>query len=432
MEKSVPPETSLSKTAILRIALTFLFGLYIITLPRYIEIAKYGFVLLILVAFVYLAFNSRQTRQTSGAERAFFAVVILEFLWIAFTYYFNGEPGQGDSFLWSRHFYMLFLIPMFFLFRRLEISDQVIIALLTCSVAISFLDITIDIARGVNSSIKGINRNGLGPIQLCLSGILLFYFVGRPGQPWRWLALAGFCLGVATVVFSQSRTTWTSMVLVGCLFAFYFARQLPAWQRLTLIIGVMSILYGAASLPIVSTRINYAISDITAYTSDDRGDDFRPGSLGTRIELWKTGWYIFLEHPVTGAGVGGFQVMAAENWERYQVYPGILQHKYVHNQYLAALATRGVPGLILFLLFMTIPIYIAMQHKSEDAGAEVARSSLIFICLVYLVGCLGEDHFETQPGIMFMSVFLALLLARISAGNRVIDNHLQTMAAPQG
>jgi O-antigen ligase len=222
------------------------------------------------------------------------------------------------------------------------------------------------------------------------------------------------------------------MLLVGCLFAFYFTRQMPTWQRLILIMGVMSILYGATLLPIVSNRINYGISDIKAYIRDDGGDDIHLGSASIRIELWKTGWYIFLEHPVTGVGVGGFQLMAAENWERYQVHHDVVQLKYVHNQYLAALATRGVPGLILFLLFMTIPIYIAMQHKSEDASAEVARLSVIFICLVYLVGCLGEDHFETQPGIMFMSVFLALLLARISAGNRVIDNHLQTMAAPQG
>ena len=432
MEKLVPSGTSFSKTPVLRVALTFLLGWYIVTLPRYIGITKYAFVLLILVAFVYLVFNFRQVRQTSGAERAFFAVVIGEFLWIAFTYYFNGEPGQGDSFLWSRHFYMLFLIPMFFLFRRLEISDQSIIALLTCSVAILFVDMTIDLARGVDFSIKGINRNGLGPIQLCLSGILFFYVVGRSDKPWRWLALAGFCLGTATVLFSQSRTTWASMLLVGCLFAFYFARRLPAWQRLILIMGVMSILYGAASLPIVSKRINYAISDITAYISNDGSDDTGLGSASMRIELWKTGWYIFLEHPVTGVGVGGFQLMAMENWERYQVHNTVVQFKYVHNQYLAALATRGVPGLILFLLFMTIPIYIAMQHKSEDASAEVARLSVIFISLVYLVGCLGEDHFETQPGIMFMSVFLALLLARISTENHVIDNQHQAMPAPQG
>ena len=38
----------------------------------------------------------------------------------------------------------------------------------------------------------------------------------------------------------------------------------------------------------------------------------------------------------------------------------------------------------------------------------------MFICGVYLIGCLGEDHFEVKSATLFVSVFLALMLARIS------------------
>jgi O-antigen ligase len=421
-----------SKNQLINALVTTLFAMYILTLPRYIDVAKYCFVLLILSAFIYLAANIRQILQTSNAERAFFLVVITDFVWIAFTYYLNGEPGQGDSFVWSRHFYMLFLIPMFFLFRKYEISEKTIVILLVVSVAISSADILVDTAQGVYYSIKGMNRNGFGPVQLCLSGVLFLYFIRRPGQALRWLALVGFFMGIATVIFSESRTTWISMVVLAVFFTFYLARNLPPWRLTVLTMGVALILSSSYLLPIVKSRIDYGITGIQNYlASNDRHDVARQSSVGMRIELWKTGWYIFLEHPVTGVGVGGFKIMAGANAERYQVNAEVGHYKYVHNQYLATLATRGVPGLILFLLFMSLPIYLAMSRKPDDRGAEVARLSVILVCLAYLVGCLGEDHFETQPGIMFMSVFLALLLARISVSNLDPGARLQSDARPR-
>ncbi|MCP4768129.1 MAG: O-antigen ligase family protein [Gammaproteobacteria bacterium] len=153
------------------------------------------------------------------------------------------------------------------------------------------------------------------------------------------------------------------------------------------------------------------------FLSDNYNDDVRRGTFGTRVELWKTGWKIFLENPVTGVGVGGFQVTARANSERYQVSKAVGLYKYAHNQYIAALATRGIPGLILFLLLLTLPLYIAMSHHAFDRASEVARLSLMFISLTYLIGCLGEDHFEGKSATMFVAVFVALLLARLSAGD---------------
>ena len=55
------------------------------------------------------------------------------------------------------------------------------------------------------------------------------------------------------------------------------------------------------------------------------------------------------EIPVTGVGAGGFNIMAREHSERYRINPVVQQYKYVHNPYLAALATRGLPDLSLLV-----------------------------------------------------------------------------------
>jgi hypothetical protein len=75
---------------------------------------------------------------------------------------------------------------------------------------------------------------------------------------------------------------------------------------------------------------------------------------------------------------------------------------------------RGIPGLILFLLFLSIPIYIAMSHSAFEYESEIARLSLLCICLNYAIGSLGEDHSEGKSATMFVAVFVALLLARLS------------------
>ena len=112
--------------------------------------------------------------------------------------------------------------------------------------------------------------------------------------------------------------------------------------------------------------------------------------------------------------MGNFQQTLIANSDRYQVNKKVHAHNYVHNQYVAALATRGLPGLILMLLVLGLPIYIAMTHKPSGHSGEIARLSILLVCLVYLIGNLPEDHLETKPAIMFLSIMLPWLLARIS------------------
>jgi O-antigen ligase len=261
------------------------------------------------------------------------------------------------------------------------------------------------------------NPNAFGPIQLCFTGILFFYFLKLPRSALKWIALGGTVIGMSTVILSLSKSTLITAMALSAFFGFYLSRSQPAWKKVAVATGILLLIASSYSVPMVNKRITEAPESITRYyANDDYRDDSRLGTFGTRMELWKTGWKIFLENPVTGVGVGGFNVMARENSERYQVNDVVHRFKYVHNQYIAALATRGLPGLFLFLLVLSLPLYIALSHRANDLRAQTARLALMFICLNYLIGCLGEDHFEGKSATMFVTVFIALLLARLSAG----------------
>jgi len=408
---------ALSKQQIPGIVVTALFALFVVMLPRYTDTAKTWFALLILGAAIYLVCNWRQLRQTSQLERVFFAVLFINFTWIAFCYYANGEPGRGSSFLWGRHFYMLFLMPLFFMFRSISISDRTIVLVIFCSVLVSFADIGLDLWQGVDHREQGMNPNKFGPVQLCLSGMLFFYFLKMRSGPLRLLAFAGFLLGLSTVILSLSKLTLLTLALLTVFFVFYLAGKVPTWKKLAVASIILAMISASYAVPKIQKRIDRTANNISEYfASEDYRDEVRIGSFGTRMELWITGWKIFLENPVTGVGVGGFKVMAKANSERYQVNDIVNKHSYAHNQYIAALATRGMPGLILFLLLMALPLYIAMTQRAFDRESEIARLSLILISLTFLIGCLGEDHFEGKSATMMVAVFVALWLARLSSG----------------
>jgi len=412
------PALATSRSQLLSLAVTTLFALFVVMLPRYTDTAKTWFALLILGAAIYLACNWRQLAQTSKLERAFFIVLFANFSWIAFCYYANGEPGRGSSFLWGRHFYLLFLMPLFFMLRSISISDRTIVLVIFCSVLVSITDIGLDLAQDVNHRLQGMNPNAFGPVQLCLTGMLFFYFLKLPPGRLRKLACAGFVIGLATVILSLSKSTLITLAILSVFFVFYLAEKVPVWKKLAVAAVILALIAASYAVPMVKTRIDGAIDNVSAYfASKNHRDDARKSSFGIRMELWKTGWNIFLENPLTGVGVGGFRIMAKENFKRYKVNRIVRKYKYAHNQYIAALATRGVPGLILFLLLLSLPLYIAMSRRSFDRETEIARLSLMFITLTYLIGCLGEDHFEGKSATMMVTVFVALWLARLSPGD---------------
>ena len=388
---------------------------FAVLLPRFTDSAKTPYALLCLSALCYVLLNRREFVKTSRGERFLFACLLANFGWIAFCFYLNGEPGHGDSLLWGRHFYLLFLVPMFFLFRRYRVPNRVIVLALCASAGLTFGDMLVDLALGLDHRLQGMNPNALGPIQLAMTSILLLCFLVEKRGKWRWLAAAGALLALTNVVLSQSRGTWMTLLVLCFGLCIYLIHRLSWRQGLAMSAGLGLLLVGSYTLPMVETRIDQGLENISAYfASENYRDSSRSSSFGIRMELWRTGWRIFLENPVTGVGVGGFKLMAREHAERYRVNPVVQRYRYVHNQYLAALATRGLPGLLLLLAVLLAPPWLAWRSLAESGVVEVAPLAVILVSGIYIVGNLVEDHFEAKSATMFFSVMLSLFLARCS------------------
>ena len=394
---------------VIEIFVTSAFVMFILLLPRYTDYSKFFFYLLCLTSLAALVSSFKEYSSITLLEKIFLFILVLNFAWISFCYYFNGEPGRGSSMVWDRHSYFLMLIPLFFLFRRYQVQADIFLIALFVSVSVAMVDIMIDIYSGIDYRDKGMNPNAFGPIQLCLAGIFLFTFLFSSIKWQRVISSLGFIIAVGTVILCKSRGVWLAIPFLGLFFVLYLGNNWSLFKKLIALGLIASICASLYFIPFVKDRVDSGISQTRDYLVTENFDAaVYANSPAWRLQLWEAAWKIFLDKPVTGIGIGGYQPAITEFETHSPIH--VLQHP--HNQYLNALATRGIPGFLLLLAILIIPIAIARERERIDYSVRISSASLIFISITFAIGNLTADHFEQQPTIMFYVALMAFLLGR--------------------
>ena len=80
-----------------------------------------------------------------------------------------------------------------------------------------------------------------------------------------------------------------------------------------------------------------------------------------------------------------------------------------HNGYLYFLVTRGIPGLLLFLVLMVLPI--VMFYRSARNGDTAAVQSVLWIVFFGVVSLTQTSVFARGHYLSFFLVGLVLLMA---------------------
>lgn len=129
-------------------------------------------------------------------------------------------------------------------------------------------------------------------------------------------------------------------------------------------------------------------------------------SVLQRLELWKNGWQVFLQHPLLGVGTGDVVAECHQRLDETQS-PLAGTDMHTHNQYLNFLIAFGLIG---FLLIAAAFVRALLRNR-------LCRSVLFsaFLCIA-LISFVSEDTLETLAGIVFVGLGTSLL-ARIATPN---------------
>lgn len=321
----------------------------------------------------------------------------------------------------------------------------------------------------------GVGKLGSGAIKFGdLAGMLglfsLLALIDRHGQArWRsWLALAGACSGVAALGLTQARGGLVGVLLaLFVLFVLRWRRQraqareafrivgdgagggtdgtgamaavvMPpaaamaslrrggvvgaasaageraagrraSWRRLLpLLAGVILLV---SSVPFMSQRFADIGPQIERFQTGDQNSE-----VGQRLVIWQIAVRAGLHAPLTGVGINGFEAEIQRQRDSGELAADTLVlYGSAHNEYLAAFAGAGVPGLVVICLFFMAPLAVGARRYLAGEGRPDAALALVMLCSSFAGYSLTDAMFERQISMLAYLLLAAWLLAA-SAG----------------
>lgn len=278
---------------------------------------------------------------------------------------------------------------------------------------------------------NGIERVGgyLHPIQfgnlsmlmgvLCLAG-LGWAVLQRQRVIWVVLLLLGALLGMLGSLMSGSRGGWVGLPVIGYVLYRGFGRQLP----LALKVSVAGLVVTLATLVFVlpqtgvQQRVNSAISDISLYVSGEESNT----SLGLRFEMWRGASQLIIQRPLLGWGESGYEAAMLNLGQQHSISPVAAQFGHAHNEFIDALAKRGVVGLAVLVMLYMVPLKMfasGVVHENLQIRTLAVAGTLLPVAFIDFG--LSQTFLAHNSGAMFYAFWLAVIWGCYSAYSRAFQ-----------
>lgn len=200
----------------------------------------------------------------------------------------------------------------------------------------------------------------------------------------------------------SARTVLGATFLAIIVVVVVYGKQKVSKLNSLLVIGVLALvtIISISVLPILRERMFQAIGiEQDAKWINQFGD--ATGVIEEpRYIKWKSSWNAIKDNWVVGTGTGGAQNALREQYKLINWQEGLLVDYNSHNQYLQTWLTLGLPGILILLASVFIPMKRALKN------GNIQYSIFLFLILIYF---LTESFLERQWGVVFYSFFNSLL-----------------------
>lgn len=204
------------------------------------------------------------------------------------------------------------------------------------------------------------------------------------------LAISVFCVysraGILTFLFLH-------LVLSG--YAIY--RKPSRWKY---VVGIIFLIFTMFTILIATAPRNRFTESYLSFhhkKSEEKQTD-------ARLIIWQAAWDGAIENLPWGVGTGDGNDVVMEKYHENGHWKS-RNHPYnAHNQFLFALLTNGIPGLVIILLFFYAPLGLSVKYR------DVLMLSLF---LLMTCNCLVECMFDRRAGVDFFAIMIPLFILRI-------------------
>lgn len=207
------------------------------------------------------------------------------------------------------------------------------------------------------------------------------------------------------------RTGYLQIIVIGVAFC---ALTIPKRQFLkSSILMILILLFSYLALDRFQEQVVHTFGNVEKMMSVG---DYN-SSAGYRLEYYRGAIGIALENPILGVGVGD---VVNELIARAEAGEMRLLTDNVHSEFLNMLVIGGVPGLLLFCVFIGS---IFESGFAARANSRLVGDALICLGLIIVVSALFnstiKDYGEKHALIVVLSILGARLLGRSSVDNRL-------------
>ncbi|CAA0080087.1 Uncharacterised protein [BD1-7 clade bacterium] len=398
-------------TPVLRgLGLLLIAGLYVLQFSSDGEPAKFTGILLVLwLPFLYLAPSHNWRR----AEKVFVGLCGFYFLSTLPAYAISIDVNKANGELEKLAKWAVLPAVLFFILRRLQIRDQVFSAMVM--VGVSFL-FAATIYSAIDDPNNRITIYGNPNIAGYLAAGSIALLAGLyPSIKYKPVVITVILMAVFALLWSQTRGAWLTLPIIALCFSRPLWHQFQALSLRTRYItagGLIALIVGLALMPFIQHRILQTLTNFTAYVESP--EQFGRSSLGVRLELFRAGWLMALNYPLTGIGLGDVKYYIVEYDRFMHIIPEISYSFSMHSEYFQALAFRGFVNLTSFLIMLAwLTGYYLRSLPSDSAAVTSYRTAGLAVTLTTAVVCLTLSMLSNNTGINFFIFSQALLIFMI-------------------
>jgi O-antigen ligase len=201
------------------------------------------------------------------------------------------------------------------------------------------------------------------------------------------------------IILLSSRIIIISLITVYLLVAGY---RLAIRASLTTSLTIIALMLVALALLFVNPVSRYRnLEELGMSSLEIREKSLYKTSTEIRASLW---WLALKAYgrtnPLLGSGTGDVIGLVKQTGDAYEI-TNVMDTHDPHCQYLYLLIGNGIPGLLIFCLYLIFPLICAWTVRDY-----------LFLAFSFLFAalCLTESALEVQKGIAFFSVFQSLLV----------------------
>ena len=324
---------------------------------------------LTLLFSLYFLFSKSEKKPLLKEEKIFLLSFGLFFISFIITSVLNGW-GEHQTIDLGLELRFLLAVPMYLLVREYEYSLKVLFAGFLFSIPVIFIFSVIEyyIVPGVTPGVitGAYSTLFIGPITAL---ILLFFpaaykmWFGLKG--YLWSSMLYYFMGMFVIVLSYARTGYIT-IFVGSIFLVLFALK-NLKNKMLYFILMVTVIFGLLINEKVNNRIMSASDNIENYiTSYNDGSLIKKehlGSLGIRLEMWRSSQYAIKSHPLFGIGAGNFPEYIEEYIQQGKVNKTMRIAGQLHNSFVEVIVSKGLFGLIILLMLFYYPLYVAWKNR---------------------------------------------------------------------